>query len=66
MALLLGDLPGIEQVELDPAGYADDAGLAGLAGMEVVGLPSSPRAGPVRAVAGEEAGHETTAAPAPA
>jgi hypothetical protein len=56
--LLLGDLPGIEQAELDPAGYADDAGLAGLAGREVAGLLGSPRAGPVRAVAGEEAGHE--------
>ena len=58
MALLLGELPGIEQVELDPAGYADDAGLAGLAGREAVGLLGSPRAGPVRAVAGEGAGHE--------
>ena len=58
MALLLGDLPGIEQVELDPAGDADDAGLAGFAGGEVTGLLGFPRAGPVGAVAGEEPGHE--------
>ena len=58
MALLLGDLPWAEQVELDSAGDAGDAGLAGLAGGEVAGLLGFPRAGPVRAVAGEEAGHE--------
>ena len=58
MALLLGDLPWAEQVELDSAGDAGDAGLAGLAGGEVPGLLGLPRAGPVRAVAGEEAGHE--------
>ena len=39
MALLLGHLPGIEQVELDPAGNSGDAGLAGLAGREVAGFP---------------------------
>ena len=58
MALLLGDLPGVEQVELDPAGDADDAGLAGFPGGEVAGLLGLPGAGPVRAVAGEEAGQE--------
>lgn len=31
MALLLGDLPRVEQVELDSAGDVGDAGLAGLA-----------------------------------
>jgi hypothetical protein len=35
MALLLGDLPRVEQVELDSAGNSGDAGLAGLAGGEV-------------------------------
>ncbi len=58
MALLLGDLPWAEQVELDSAGDAGDAGLAGLAGGEVPCLLGLPRAGPVRAIAGEEAGHE--------
>ena len=58
MALPLGDLPGAEQVELDSAGDAGDAGLAGLAGGEVAGLLGFPGAGPVRAGAGEEAGHE--------
>jgi hypothetical protein len=58
MALLLGDLPGAEQVELDFADDTCDAGLAGLAGGEVAGLLGFPRAGAVRAVAGEEAGHE--------
>ena len=58
MALLLGHLPGIEQVELDFSGDSGDAGLAGLAGGEVAGLLGFPRAGPVRAVAGEEAGNE--------
>jgi len=58
MALLLGDLPWSEQVELDSAGDAGDAGLAGLAGGEVAGFLGFPRAGPVWAVAGEEAGRE--------
>ena len=58
MALLLGDLPGVEQVELDSAGDAADAGLAGLAGGKVAGLLGFPRAGPVRAVADGEAGQE--------
>ena len=30
MALLLGDLPGIQQAELDASGDVDDAGLAWL------------------------------------
>jgi hypothetical protein len=38
MALILGDLPGVEQVELDSADYLDHAVLAGLAGREVAGL----------------------------
>jgi hypothetical protein len=54
----LGDLPGIEQVELDPAGNSGTAGLVGLAGGKVSGLLGFPRTGPVRAVAGEEAGQE--------
>lgn len=58
MALLLGDLPGIEQVELDPPGNSGDAGLAGFSGGEAAGFLGFPRAGPVWAVAGEEAGHE--------
>jgi hypothetical protein len=58
MALLLGHLPGVKRVELDPAGDAGHAGLAGLAGREVAGLLGLPGAGPVRAVADEEAGHE--------
>jgi hypothetical protein len=58
MALLLGHLPGIEQVELDSAGNSGDTGLIGLAGGEVACLLGLPRAGPVGAVAGEEAGHE--------
>ena len=58
MALLLGDLPWVKQVELDPAGDVDDAGLAGFPGGEVAGLLGLAGAGPVRAVAGEEAGHE--------
>ena len=58
MALLLGDPPGVEQVELDSPGDIGDAGFAGPAGGEVSGLLGFPRAGPVRAVAGEEAGHE--------
>ena len=51
MYLLLDDLPGVEQVELDSAGDVGDAGLAGLAGGEVAGFPGFPRAGAVRAVA---------------
>ena len=51
--MLLGDLPGMEQVELDPAGDVDDAGLAGFPGREVAGLLGLAGAGPVRAVAGE-------------
>src|SRR5262245_34526325 len=58
MALLLGDLPRVEQVELDSAGDAGDAGLAGLAGREVADLLGFPGAHAVRAVAGEEAGHD--------
>jgi hypothetical protein len=58
MSLLLGDLPGIEQVELDSAGDVGDAGLAGLAGGEVAGFLGLAWAGPVRAVADVEAGHE--------
>ena len=38
MALLLGDLPGIQQVELDASGDVGDAGLAGFARGEVAGL----------------------------
>ena len=38
MALLLGDLPWVEQVELDFSDDVGDAGLAGLAGGEVTGL----------------------------
>jgi hypothetical protein len=58
MALLLDDLPWIEQVELDPPGDIGDAGLAGLAGGEVAGFPGFPRAGAVGAVADGEAGDE--------
>jgi len=58
MALLLGHLPGVEQVELDFSGDSVNAGLARLAGGKVSGLLGFPRAGPVRAVAGEETGHE--------
>src|SRR5262245_28791394 len=58
MALLLGDLPGVERVELDPAGDAGHAGLAGLAGGEVAGLLGLARAGAVRAVVDGEARHE--------
>jgi hypothetical protein len=56
--IALGDLPGVEQVELDSAGDAGDGGLARFPGREVAGLLGFPRAGPVRAVAGEEAGRE--------
>ena len=58
MSLLLGDLPGIELVELDSAGDVGDAGLAELAGGEVAGFLGLARAGPVRAVPDVEAGHE--------
>ena len=58
MALLLGDLPWVEQVELDSAGDVGDAGLAGLSGGEVAGFLGFPRAGPAGAAADEEAGHE--------
>ncbi len=58
MALPLDNLPGIEQVELDSPGDVADAGLAGLAGREVAGLLGLAGAGPVRAVADEEAGYE--------
>jgi hypothetical protein len=57
-ALLLGDLPGVEQVELDAAGDPGDAGLCGLARREVSGLFGLAGTGPVRAVPDEEAGHE--------
>jgi hypothetical protein len=53
MALLLSDLPGVEHVELDSAG---DAGLAGLAGGESPDSLGFPRAGPVWAVPVEAAG----------
>lgn len=43
--MLLGHLPGTEQVELDSAGNSGDAGLTGLAGGEVAGLVGLPRAG---------------------
>jgi hypothetical protein len=56
MALLSGELPGAEQVELDCAGEVGDAGLTWLAGGEVAGLPGLARAGPAGAVVGEEAG----------
>ena len=58
MALLLGDLPGIEQVELDSPYDAGDAGLAGFSGGEVAGLLGFPGAGPAGAVADGEAGDE--------
>ncbi len=58
MALLLGDLPWVEQVELDFPDDVGDAGLAGLAGGEVAGFLGFPGAGPVGAVADEESGHE--------
>jgi hypothetical protein len=58
MALLLDDMPWIEQVEFDPPGDIGDAGLAGLAGGEVAGFLGFPRAVPVRAIADGEAGHE--------
>ena len=45
MALLLGVLPLVEQVELDSPHHAGDARLARLSGGEVAGLPGFPRAG---------------------
>ena len=44
-------------MNLDASGDADDAGLI-FAGGEVAGLLGGPRAGPVGAVADEEAGVE--------
>ena len=38
MALLLDDLPWVEQVEFDSPHDVSDAGLAGLPGGEVAGL----------------------------
>ena len=58
MVLPLGDLPWVEQVELDSAGDFGDAGLAGFPGGEVAGLLGFARAGPAGAAADEEAGHE--------
>ena len=58
MALLLGDVPGLEQVELDAPGDDRDAGLAWFPGGEVAGFLGLAGAGPVRAVANVEAGHE--------
>ena len=58
MALPLGDLPGVEQVELDFPDDVGDAGLPGLSGGEVAGFLGFPRAGPVGPVADEESGHE--------
>ena len=58
MALLLGDMPSLEQVKLDAPGDGRDAGLTGFSGGEVAGLLGLTGAGPVRAVADEEAGHE--------
>src|SRR5882757_7774793 len=50
MALLLGDMPGLEQVELDAPGDDRDGGLAWFAGGEVAGFLGLAGAGPVRAV----------------
>jgi len=58
MALLLGDLPWAEQVELDSPYDVRDAGLARFSGREVAGLLGFAGAGPVGAVADEESGHE--------
>jgi hypothetical protein len=58
MSLLLGDLPWAEQVELDSAGDAGDAWLAGLAGREVAGLLRLAGACPARPAADGGAGHE--------
>ena len=52
--LALGDMPGIEQMELDLAGEADRAGLAWFAGGEVAGFLGLTGAGPAGAVAGEQ------------
>ena len=65
MALLSGELPAAEQVELDCAGDFGDAGLTWLAGGEVAGLLGLARAGPAGAVAGEEGGHEGPAQETP-
>jgi hypothetical protein len=54
MALPLAWWSGPEAVELDTSGDADDAGLI-FAGGEVAGLLGGPWAGPVGAVADEEA-----------
>src|SRR6266567_4021049 len=56
--LALGDLPGVEQVELDFPDDVGDAGLVGLASGEVAGFLGFPGASPVGAVADEESGHE--------
>ena len=56
MALLLGYLPGVEQVELDFPHDIGDAGLAGFAGGEVAGFPGFPRADPFGPVADGKAG----------
>jgi hypothetical protein len=58
MALLPGDLPGIEQVQFDSPGDVGDTGLSGLAGREVAGLLGLAGAGPARAVTDVKAGHE--------
>jgi len=58
MALLLGDLPWVEQVGLDSPHDIGDAGLSGLSGGEVAALLGLAGAVPVRAVADVEAGHE--------
>ena len=58
MSLLLGDMPWVEQVELDSPHDIGDAGLARLPGGEVAGFPGFPRAGPAGAAADEEAGHQ--------
>jgi hypothetical protein len=58
MALPLGDLPGVEQVELDFPHDVGDAGFAGFAGGEVAGFLGFPRAGPAGPVADAEAGDE--------
>ena len=56
MALLLGDMPGVEQMELDSAGEVDRAGLAGFSGGEVAGVQvpgSSASAARMATVCGE-------------
>jgi hypothetical protein len=58
MALLLGGLPWVEQVELDSPHDIGDAGLSGLPGGEVAALLGLAGAVAVRAVADVEAGHE--------